>query len=79
MMTSVRPLLSVAELAEVLGKSRWTVNKYINDGRFPFEVLTDLGVRQVRRTDVEAFLHLPEGALIDDLERVASHVTQAAS
>ena len=65
--TSVRPLLTLSELADILGKSRWTVSRWIAGGTLPFEVIDTLGVRQVRRTDVEAFLHLPAGALADDV------------
>lgn len=65
-MTYPRPLLTVSELADVLGKSRWTVNRWIKDGRLPFEVIDTLGVRQVRRTDVEDYLHLPEGTLLEE-------------
>ena len=61
----VRPLLTVTELAAVLGRSRWTVNRWINEGRLPIEVIDTLGVRQVRRTDVEEFLHLPQGSLAE--------------
>lgn len=59
----MRHLLSVAELAVVLRRDTSTVQKMIRDGRLPFEVIETMGCRQVRRTDVEDFLHLPAGAL----------------
>jgi excisionase family DNA binding protein len=58
-------LLSVSELAKVLNRDASTLHKLIREGRLPFEVIDTMGVRQVRRTDVEAFLRLPPGALAE--------------
>ena len=62
---NLRPLLTVSELAVILGRSRWTVNRWLNSDNPPFEVIKTLGVRQVRRTDVETFLNLPAGSLAE--------------
>lgn len=56
-------LLTVAELAGVLRRDVSTVHKMIRDGRLPFDVIDSMGVRQVRRADVEEFLRVPAGTL----------------
>jgi excisionase family DNA binding protein len=60
-----RYLLSVSELAPILGRDVSSVHRLIRDGKLPFEVIDSMGVRQVRRSDVEEFLHLPSGALAE--------------
>lgn len=66
-MTSSRYLVSVAELAVILGKSKWTVNRMVTENRLPFQPVEGLGTRSFRRVDVEAFVGQPV-----DLEAVAS-------
>lgn len=54
-----RYLLTIRELASVLGKRPETVHRLIRDGKLPFEVIEDMGVRMVRRSDVEEWLRCP--------------------
>lgn len=64
---SSRYLVSVGELAVILGKSKWTVNRMVTEGRLPFQPVEGLGTRAFRRVDVESYV----GQAID-LEQVAS-------
>lgn len=54
-----RYLLSLRELAAVLGKDVSTVHRLARDCRLPFDVIDSMGVKVVRRVDVEAFLGCP--------------------
>lgn len=54
-----RYLLSIKELADVLGRHPSSVHTMIRNGRLPLEVIENMGIRQVRRADVEAFLGCP--------------------
>lgn len=54
-----RYLLTIRELSKVLGKRPETVHRLIRDGKLPFEVIEDMGVRMVRRSDVEEWLRCP--------------------
>jgi excisionase family DNA binding protein len=61
-----RYLVNTAELAGVLGVSRWTVNRMVRDKRLPFEPVPGLGVNHFRRSDVETYVGAPID--LDDLE-----------
>lgn len=52
-------LLTIKELAGVLRKDTSTVHRMIREGRLPFEVIESMGVRQVRRVDVEEYVRCP--------------------
>lgn len=58
-------LLTLSEAAPILGRDVSTVHRMVREGRFPVEVIDSMGCRQVRRTDLEEFLHLPAGALAE--------------
>ena len=54
-----RYLIDVAELAQVIGRSKWTVNRMVDAGTLPFQPVEGMAVRHFRRTDVEAWLGQP--------------------
>lgn len=60
-------LLTVAEVARLMGRDVSTVHAWIRDDRFPVEVLDWCGTRVVRRADLEQFLRCEV-----DLQAVAS-------
>lgn len=49
-----KPLLSVAEAADILGMSRTVVNEMTNDGTIPARPVR--GRKKIRRDDLEAFV-----------------------
>jgi excisionase family DNA binding protein len=59
-----RYLLTVADVAEVLGASKWTVNRMVNEGRLPFQPVEGMGVRHFRRADIETYVGQP--IVLDD-------------
>jgi excisionase family DNA binding protein len=61
-----RYLVSVAELAALMGTTSRTVNRMATEGRFPFEPVTGMTHRHFRRVDVETYLGQPID--LDDLE-----------
>lgn len=56
-------LLTVAECAPYLRKSKSTLWRWIQHGQFPIDTRDIAGVTYVRRVDLEDYLGTPIGAL----------------
>lgn len=58
-----RYLLTLPEVSRLMGHHKNWAGRLVAKGQFPLEVIEDMGLKQVRRADLESFLHLEPGEL----------------
>lgn len=65
-------LLSVADVAERLRCSRWTVHRYISEGKLKSIKLGGRGVHVIEREDFDRFIEAEKAAAVARFDEAAS-------